>query len=68
MLRLKMCAFFVLIPAIKALFWAKTAQIPGIPIMLGAIIGWALFITSVPSSKFMLPTLSRRPMASKNKS
>lgn len=68
MLRLKICAFFILFPAIKGLFWAVLAGIPGLPIMLGAIIGWALFITSVPSPKFIPPTLTRPPMASKNKS
>ena len=48
MLRLKICAFFALILAKKALFWAVSAGIPGLPIIAGAIIGWSIFILIFP--------------------
>lgn len=38
----------------KALFWAVSAQIPGLPIILGSLCGWAVFILFVPSQKLMV--------------
>lgn len=46
---------FLLPLLLKALFWAVSAQIPGLPIILGSLCGWALFILSVPSQKLMTP-------------
>lgn len=38
---------------LKALFWAVSAQIPGLPIIIGSLSGWALFILAVPAEKLM---------------